>query len=101
MRVLLASEAPTSVADVPQRDAWKRDLAPYLKIDRGRSLAQIASAVVPYIALWTIASAIQPQAWLAVTIGLAATIFLVRMYSLFHDLTHNSLFRSRTANARW
>lgn len=90
-----------SVADVPQRTTWKRDLAPYLKIDRGRSLAQIASAVVPYIALWILASAIRPPAWLAVAIGLAATIFLVRMYSLFHDLTHNSLFRSRTANARW
>jgi omega-6 fatty acid desaturase (delta-12 desaturase) len=25
----------------------------------------------------------------------------MRMYSLFHDLTHNSLFASRAANARW
>ena len=30
-----------------------------------------------------------------------ATVFLVRMYSLFHDLTHNSLFESRGANRRW
>ena len=30
-----------------------------------------------------------------------ATVFLVRMYSLFHDLTHNSLFESRAANAGW
>jgi omega-6 fatty acid desaturase (delta-12 desaturase) len=37
----------------------------------------------------------------AVALGLAATVFLVRMYSLFHDLTHNSLFRSRDANRRW
>ena len=28
-------------------------------------------------------------------------VFLIRMYSLFHDLTHNSLFRSRAANGRW
>lgn len=101
MRVPPSKEAPMSVADVPRRNTWKRDLAPYLKIDRGRSLAQIASAVVPYIALWIAAWAIQPHPWLAVAIGLSATIFLVRMYSLFHDLTHNSLFRSRAANARW
>jgi omega-6 fatty acid desaturase (delta-12 desaturase) len=28
-------------------------------------------------------------------------VFLARMYSLFHDLTHNSMFRSRAANRRW
>ena len=37
----------------------------------------------------------------AVVLGLVATVFLVRMYSLFHDLTHNSLFESRAANSRW
>jgi omega-6 fatty acid desaturase (delta-12 desaturase) len=26
---------------------------------------------------------------------------LTRMYSFFHDLTHNALFRSRAANCRW
>jgi omega-6 fatty acid desaturase (delta-12 desaturase) len=30
-----------------------------------------------------------------------ATVFLTRMYSLFHDLTHNSMFQSRGANAFW
>ena len=39
--------------------------------------------------------------WLAVGLGLVATVLLIRMYSLFHDLTHNSLFASRAANRRW
>ena len=44
---------------------------------------------------------IRPDALLAIGLGLAATVFLVRMYSLFHDLTHNSMFESRAANALW
>jgi omega-6 fatty acid desaturase (delta-12 desaturase) len=80
---------------------WKRDLAPYLAIDHSRSLGQIASVLFPYLGVWTLAAAIDPGPWLAIGLGLAATVFLTRMYSLFHDLTHNSLFESRRANALW
>ena len=83
------------------RRTWKRDLAPYLEIDHARSLRQLASVVLPYLGVWLAASAIRPGAWLAVGLGLVATVFLVRMYSFFHDLTHNSMFRSRVANARF
>ena len=37
----------------------------------------------------------------SIALGLVATVVLVRMYSFFHDLTHNSLFESRAANSRW
>jgi acyl-lipid omega-6 desaturase (Delta-12 desaturase) len=80
---------------------WKRDLAPYLAIDRRRSLGQIASVLLPYLGVWTVAAAIDPSPSLAIGLGLVATVFLTRMYSLFHDLTHNSLFESRQANALW
>ena len=85
----------------PHRRSWKRDLAPYLEIDARRSLGQVASVVVPYLGVWVLAATVRPGAWAAVGLGLVATVFLVRMYSLFHDLTHNSLFESRTANARF
>ena len=83
------------------RHPWKQDLARYLAPDRARSLGQIASVVVPYLAVWALAAIVRPGAAVAVALGLVATVFLVRMYSLFHDLTHNSLFRSRATNARW
>jgi omega-6 fatty acid desaturase (delta-12 desaturase) len=86
---------------VPARRTWKRDLAPYLAIDRRRSLAQIASVVLPYLAVWTFVAVVRPGPLAAVALGLVATVFLVRMYSLFHDLTHNALFESRAANSRW
>jgi omega-6 fatty acid desaturase (delta-12 desaturase) len=88
-------------ADVPSRESWKQDLAPYLKIDHRRSLGQIASVVLPYLAIWMLAALIEPGAPVAISLGLVATIFLTRMYSLFHDLTHNSMFGSRRANNRW
>jgi omega-6 fatty acid desaturase (delta-12 desaturase) len=86
---------------IPSRASWRAELAPYLKIDHGRSLGQIASAVLPYLGVWAVAGLIEPDAPLAIALGLVATVFLSRMYSLFHDLTHNSMFESRRANSRW
>jgi omega-6 fatty acid desaturase (delta-12 desaturase) len=87
--------------DIPRRTSWKQDLGAYLEVDRARSLGQIASVVLPYLGVWVLASVLRPPAWLAVGLGLVATVFLVRMYSFFHDLTHNSLFESRAANRNW
>jgi acyl-lipid omega-6 desaturase (Delta-12 desaturase) len=87
--------------EIPPRESWRQDLAPYLEVDRRRSLGQIASAVLPYLAVWALAVLIEPSAPVAIALGLVATVFLMRMYSLFHDLTHNSMFESRRANARW
>lgn len=94
-------ELAVNTTDIPCRDSWKRDLAPYLGVDRRRSLAQIASVVLPYLAVWVLAVLIGPSTPVAIALGLVATVFLTRMYSLFHDLTHNSMFESRPANSRW
>ena len=88
-------------ADIPSRDSWKQDLAPYLRADRPRSLGQIASVVLPYLAVWMLAVVIEPSVAVAIALGLVATVFLTRMYSLFHDLTHKSMFESRHANSGW
>jgi omega-6 fatty acid desaturase (delta-12 desaturase) len=88
-------------AGIPGRKSWKKDLVRYLEVDRRRSLGQIASVVLPYLGVWVLAVVVRPSAWLAIGLGLVATVFLVRMYSFFHDLTHNSTFESRASNARW
>src|SRR6476659_1531847 len=87
--------------EIPSRVTWKQDLAPYLQVDERRTLAQIASVVLPYLSVWVLAALIEPSPPVAIALGLVATVFLIRMYSLFHDLTHNSLFASRHANSRW
>jgi omega-6 fatty acid desaturase (delta-12 desaturase) len=90
-----------SSTDIPNRKQWKRDLEPYLRSDHTRGLGQIASVLLPYLAVWLIAALLRPGPGFAIGLGLVATVSLVRMYSLFHDLTHNSLLPSRVANARW
>jgi acyl-lipid omega-6 desaturase (Delta-12 desaturase) len=90
-----------NTTDIARRKSWKQDLAVYLEVDRGRSLRQIASVVLPYLGVWVLAAIAPANAWLSIGLGLVATIFLVRMYSFFHDLTHNSMFSSRRANSRW
>jgi acyl-lipid omega-6 desaturase (Delta-12 desaturase) len=90
-----------NTAEIPSRTSWKHELAPYLQTDRLRSLGQIASVVLPYLSIWVLAVLIQPSPPVAIVLGLVATVFLTRMYSLFHDLTHNSMFESRRANGRW
>jgi hypothetical protein len=87
--------------EIPSRAAWKRNLAPCLEVDRRRSLGQIAGVVMPYLAIWIAAALIGPSAPVAIGLGLLATVFLSRMYSLFHDLTRNSMFESRRTNSRW
>jgi omega-6 fatty acid desaturase (delta-12 desaturase) len=91
----------TGAADIPSRKEWKQDLEAYLVIDERRGLLQLASVILPYLAIWIVAAIVRPGAGLAVGLGLVATVFLVRMYSFFHDLTHNSMFRSRETNRRW
>ena len=90
-----------NAAEIPPRQSWKQDLSPYLRFDRRRSLGQIASVVLSYLSIWLLAALIRPSAPVAIAVGLVATVFLTRMYSLFHDLTHNSMFESRDANTRW
>ena len=86
---------------VPERARWRDELAVYVAPSGPRSVAQIASVVVPYLTVWVLAAILRPDTWPSIGLGLVATAFLVRMYSLFHDLTHNSLFASRQANRRW
>jgi omega-6 fatty acid desaturase (delta-12 desaturase) len=90
-----------NAAEIPTRQSWKQDLAPYLRVDRARSLGQIGSVVIPYLAVWVLAVLVEPSPPVAIALGLVGTVFLSRMYSLFHDLTHNSMFESRLANSRW
>ena len=87
------------ITEIPDRRSWKQELAPHLAVDSRRSIGQITSVVLPYLSIWVAAALVRPSAAVAIALGLAATVFLTRMYSVFHDLTHNSLFRSRRANS--
>ncbi|MHB8658039.1 MAG: fatty acid desaturase [Solirubrobacteraceae bacterium] len=64
-----------------------------------RSLAEIATSVVPYIALSTVMVLTFERSYLpTLLLTVPAAGFLVRTFVVFHDCTHGSLFPSKRAN---
>ena len=88
----------------PRRDSsggafWRETLAPYTQPRLGRSLIDLATAVVPYLVL-SVAMylALSVSYLLTLAIAVPASGFLVRTFILFHDCSHGSFLRSRKAN---
>ena len=84
----------------PERPFWREDLAPYAEPRIGRSLVDLATSVVPYLAL-SVAMyfALSVSYLLVLLIAIPAAGFLVRTFILFHDCSHGSFLRSKRANA--
>ncbi len=82
------------------RPFWREALAPYTRPHLGRSVLDIATSVVPYLALSVLMYlALDVSYLLVLAIAVPAAGFLVRTYILFHDCTHGSLLPSKRANA--
>jgi omega-6 fatty acid desaturase (delta-12 desaturase) len=78
---------------------WRETLAPYAKPHLGRSLLDLATAVLPYLALSVaMYAALKVSYLLVLVIAIPAAGFLVRTFILFHDCSHGSFLASRKAN---
>jgi acyl-lipid omega-6 desaturase (Delta-12 desaturase) len=95
------TESQATVAPRRTRPQWAIDLEPYAKPVLWRSLLDIATSVVPYLALSVAMYALLDQSyWLVLALAIPASGFLLRTFILFHDCTHGSFLPSRRAN-RW
>ncbi|HKO26452.1 MAG TPA: fatty acid desaturase [Solirubrobacteraceae bacterium] len=66
-----------------------------------RSLLDIATSIVPYLALSVVLDlTLGASVVLSFSLGVLAAGFLVRTFVVFHDCAHGSLFPSKRAN-RW
>jgi omega-6 fatty acid desaturase (delta-12 desaturase) len=84
----------------PHRPPWHELLAPYAKPRLWRSLLDIATSVVPYLALSVLMyHLLGVSDLLVLALAIPAAGFLVRTFILFHDCTHGSLMPSKRANA--
>jgi omega-6 fatty acid desaturase (delta-12 desaturase) len=92
--------APAPARARQQRPFWREDLDPYAEPHLGRSLRELATSVVPYLAL-SVAMyfALGVSYLLVLLIAIPAAGFLVRTFILFHDCSHGSFLRSKRANA--
>lgn len=81
--------------------SYKDVLAPYEQAQTWRGMTQVATSLLPYLAL-TVASylTLGDSPALTVLLVFPAAGFLVRTFVVFHDCTHGSLLPSRKANAR-
>jgi omega-6 fatty acid desaturase (delta-12 desaturase) len=88
------------MSETSNRPFWTETLAPYARPRLARSLVDIATSVVPYLALSVLVyNLIGVSVFLALAVSIPTAGFLVRTFVVFHDCTHGSLLPSKRANA--
>jgi len=94
-----ATRAVTAGNSNPGGAFWRETLAPYARPHLGRSLLDLATSVVPYLAL-SVAMyyALSVSYLLSLAIAIPASGFLVRTFILFHDCSHGSFLPGKRAN---
>jgi omega-6 fatty acid desaturase (delta-12 desaturase) len=83
----------------PNRSPWREVLAPFAVPCPRRGWLSVATSALPYVALCVamyLALSVSPLLTLALAIPAAG--FLVRVFVVFHDCAHGSLFPSKRAN---
>jgi omega-6 fatty acid desaturase (delta-12 desaturase) len=99
---LAPSRSTVAAAPSIPHDAnrWPKILARYREPSLSRSLVEIAVTAVPMVVLWSAMwFALQFSYWAALTLSLPASAFLVRLFMIQHDCSHDAFFARRTANA--
>jgi acyl-lipid omega-6 desaturase (Delta-12 desaturase) len=83
-----------------KRPVWHEPLAAHAQPRLSRSLFEIATSAVPYLALSGLAYAsLRVSLLLVLALAVPQAGFLVRTFVVFHDCAHGSLLPSRRANA--
>jgi acyl-lipid omega-6 desaturase (Delta-12 desaturase) len=87
--------APTAAEDLP------KIVSPYALPNRRKAILQLINTLVPFLALWAIMVWMlqnEYSYWLILALAVPTAGFQVRIFILFHDCCHGSLFESRKAN---
>jgi omega-6 fatty acid desaturase (delta-12 desaturase) len=81
------------------RSTWRQAVAAYQSPQLRRSLWQLATSAVPYLALWYLSYRLLAVSyWLVLPVQILAGGFLIRVFIIFHDCGHGSFLTSRKAN---
>jgi len=83
------------------RESWVQVIKRYNFPDTCISWWQVVNSLVPYILLWFLMYySLGISYWLTLLLSVFAAGFLVRIFILFHDCGHGSLFKTERVN-RW
>jgi acyl-lipid omega-6 desaturase (Delta-12 desaturase) len=84
---------------VPIISSWQKLIAPYQHADRNHSIFQLISTLIGYVAVWgLLVFSLQISIVLTAALVLLTSLFLMRVFIIFHDCGHGSFFKSKTAN---
>jgi acyl-lipid omega-6 desaturase (Delta-12 desaturase) len=100
--VSATTEATIAIDAAPGTEGpfWRDALAPYARPHLGRSLLDISTSVVPYLALSALMYLTLAVSYLLVlALAIPAAGFVLRTYIVFHDCAHGSFLPSKRANA--
>ncbi|MBE1553237.1 fatty acid desaturase [Sporosarcina limicola] len=76
-----------------------KNVAPYAKSDKKKSIMQMINTIPPFFILWFLAYKSLPVSiWLTLAIAVVASGFVIRTFIIFHDCTHGSYFKNKKAN---
>jgi len=79
--------------------AWRKVVSQYEKPSLARSIGQIASSTIPYLALVCVMYfSLSVSYWITLALAIPTAGFLIRNFIVFHDCGHGSFFKSRKAN---
>ncbi|MDQ0472374.1 fatty acid desaturase [Labrys wisconsinensis] len=79
---------------------WPKILSRYREPSVPRSVAEIAVTLGPLALLWVgMWAALHVGYWLSLLLAVPAAAFLVRLFMIQHDCSHDAFFRSRIVNA--
>ncbi|MFF2875860.1 fatty acid desaturase [Gottfriedia sp. NPDC057991] len=77
----------------------RKQIIPYEKSNLKASIWQLINTFIPFIFLWYLAyKSISISVVLTIFIDIAAALFLIRIFIIFHDCCHQSFFKNKTAN---
>ena len=83
---------------VPPRD-WLKTLARYRTPNHARSIFELLTTAIPFVALWAAAwFSLSVSYWLTLALAIPAAVFLVRFFMIQHDCGHGAFFNRKTIN---
>jgi len=90
---------PVTDTEVLQPLFWRERLAPYAEPRVARSMVDLATSVLPYLALTaSMYALLNVSVLIVLVLAVPAAGFLLRTFIVFHDCAHGSFFPNRTAN---
>src|SRR5699024_6791722 len=76
----------------------RKNVAPFAKSDTKSSIMQLINTLLPFFLLWFLAyQSLSVSIWLTLALSVLASGFVIRIFIIFHDCTHQSFFKSSKA----